>query len=302
MISSSYYFQVHQQCSQWRCFSQTALQWFKVLPGCWSALPGLWLAHACLSQAFPGAPRFVASAPRCSTGYGWRSQSCCQFSQVLPGVPEGHCIGPVNSRIWHPWDSGPTTLRHSQRLLVNNIHFADDGHGAPHACNATAIFEEYTAAGWVQWVMKLDNQTLFCFSYCGQQTDGTSGAQSPMHAGRSYLRLDGILLPPAEDMINDITEELDDDRKTRRPNPTSFLMMKTDFLMFQRKLQTRIIRQQWYLEVIRNHALCLFPDYEQRFVAHEDVYSLGPHDHNMNPPTMGSLSNRIRPISCKAAN
>jgi len=33
MITSSYDFQAHQQHSQRRCFSQTALQWFNVLPG-----------------------------------------------------------------------------------------------------------------------------------------------------------------------------------------------------------------------------------------------------------------------------
>ena len=61
-----------------------------------------------------GALRLVASAPRCS-------QACGQHSQVLPGAPGGHCIGPVNSGIWPPWDSGPTTLRHSQRLPVTKI-------------------------------------------------------------------------------------------------------------------------------------------------------------------------------------
>jgi len=50
-ISSTYDFQAHQQCPQRRCcFSQTALQWFEVLPGFLSALP-------VLSPALPGAPR-----------------------------------------------------------------------------------------------------------------------------------------------------------------------------------------------------------------------------------------------------
>jgi len=65
-----------------------------------------------------GTPRLVVGAPRCS-------QTCCRRSQVLPGAPGGHCIGPVNSGIWPPWDSGPTTLRHSHRLPVTKIHFAD---------------------------------------------------------------------------------------------------------------------------------------------------------------------------------
>jgi len=117
-ISSSYDFQAHQQCSQRGCFSQTALQWFDVLTGLWLALSGL-------SPALPGAANLVAGAFRCSQACGWRFQTCRRRSRVLAGVPEGHCVGPVNSGIWSPWDSGPTTLRHSEMLLVTKIHFAD---------------------------------------------------------------------------------------------------------------------------------------------------------------------------------
>jgi len=63
-------------------------------------------------------PRLVYSDSGCS-------QACHRHSQVLPGAPEGHCIRQVNTGIWPPWDSGPTTLRHSQRLPVTRIHLAD---------------------------------------------------------------------------------------------------------------------------------------------------------------------------------
>jgi len=62
------------------------------------------------------APRLVVGAPRCVVGAPRCSQACCRRSQVLPGEPEGHCIGPGNSGFWPPWDSGPTNLRHLHRL------------------------------------------------------------------------------------------------------------------------------------------------------------------------------------------
>jgi len=150
--------------------------------------------------------------------------------------------------------------------------------------------------------MKLSNPTLFCVVYRGQQADGTDGAQTPMRGGRSYLPLDDILPPPADDMINDIGEESDDDGEMRRPNPRSFPTMKTGFQKFELKLQKRIIRQQRYLEVIRNCALGLFADYEQSVVDDEDVAWLREHDHIVNPPAAGSLANRKRTSSRPAAN
>ena len=177
-----------------------------------------------------------------------------------------------------------------------------NGDGGPYARNVTPIFDNNTAAGWVKAAMKLSNPTLFCVVYRGQQADGTDGAQTPMRGGRSYLPLDDILPPPAEDMIDDIGEESDDDGETRRPNPRSFPTTKTGFQKFERKLQKRIIRQQRYLEVIRNRALGLFADYEQSVVADEDVAWLREHDHIVNPPAAGSLANRKRTSSRPAAN
>jgi hypothetical protein len=79
-------------------------------------------------------------------------------------------------------------------------------------------------------------------------------------------------------------------------------MMKTGFQKFEQKIHRRIIRQQRYLEVIRNHALGLFADYKQSVVADEDVAWLPEHDHIVNPPAAGSLANRMRTSSRPAAN
>ncbi|KAF8533659.1 hypothetical protein BDD12DRAFT_809987 [Trichophaea hybrida] len=70
--------------------------------------------------------------------------------------------------------------------------------------------------------MKFNNPTLFCIVHHGQQADITSGTQTPMRSSRSYLSGVGILQHPAEDMIDDIGEELDHDADTRYPNPSNF--------------------------------------------------------------------------------
>jgi len=150
--------------------------------------------------------------------------------------------------------------------------------------------------------MKLSNPTLFCFVYRGQQADGTDGAQTPMRGCRSNHPLDDILPAPAEDMINDIGEESDYDGETCHPDPRSFLMTKTCFPKFEWKLQKWIIRQQRYLEVIRNRALGLFADHEQRVVVDEDMAWLREHYHIVNPPAAGSLANRNGTTSRPAAN
>ena len=63
---------------------------------------------------------------------------------------------------------------------------------------------------------------LCCVVYHGQRADGTAGGQTPMCGGCSYLPLGDILPPPAEDMINDIGEESDDDGETQHPHPRNF--------------------------------------------------------------------------------
>jgi len=177
-----------------------------------------------------------------------------------------------------------------------------NGDGGPYACNVTPIVGNNTAAGWVMAAIKSSNPKLCRVVYRGQQANGTDGAQTPMHGGRSYLPLDDIFPPPAEDMIDDIGEELHDDGEKRRPNPRSFPTTKTGFQKFERKLQKRIIRQQRYLAVIRNRALGLFADYEQSVVGDKDVAWLPEHDHIVNPPAASSLANRMRTSSRPAAN
>ena len=118
-----------------------------------------------------------------------------------------------------------------------------NGDGGPYSLNVTPIFHINAAAGWVKAVMKVSNPTLFCVVYRGQPADTTAGAQIPMRGGRSNLPLDGILPPPAEDVIDNVGEKSDDDGEMHRPHPTRFLMTKTGSLMFQWKLQKRIIRQ-----------------------------------------------------------
>jgi len=150
--------------------------------------------------------------------------------------------------------------------------------------------------------MQLSIPMLFWVIYCGKQADGTDGAQTPMRGGRSYLHLDAILPPPAEDMIDDIGQDSVDAGETQCPQPVSFPMTKTGFQKFERKLQKRIITRQQYLEVIRNRALGLFADYRQSVVAVEDVAWLREYNHIVNAPAAGSLANSKRTSSCPAAN
>jgi len=150
--------------------------------------------------------------------------------------------------------------------------------------------------------MKLSNSMVFCVIYRGQQADGTAGVQTPMSGGRSYLPLDGILPPPAEDMIGDIMGESQHNGETWRPNRGSFPTTKTGSQKFERKLQRRIVRQQRLLEVIRNLAFGLFPDYDQSLITDEDVAWLRKHDHIVNPPAAGCLANKKRTSRRPAAN
>jgi len=92
--------------------------------------------------------------------------------------------------------------------------------------------------------MKLNNPTLVCIVYRGQQAESTSGSQPPMPGGHSHLSLDDILQHAAEDIMNSIREQLDDDNETQRPNPRSFSTTKTGFQKSVRQLRKRIISQQ----------------------------------------------------------
>lgn len=84
----------------------------------------------------------------------------------------------------------------------------------------------------------------FCVTYRGHQVDGTSGSDTPMRGGHSYVPLDDIFITAAEDMTNDIGEELVDNAEICRPNPRMFPATITSFQKFERKHERRIIRQQ----------------------------------------------------------
>jgi len=81
------------------------------------------------------------------------------------------------------------------------------GDGGPYACNVTPIFDNTTAAGQVKVAMKSSNPTRCCVIYCGQQADGTAGAEMPIRGGRSNCPLDDILPPPAKNMMDDIGDD-----------------------------------------------------------------------------------------------
>jgi len=84
---------------------------------------------------------------------------------------------------------------------------------------------------------KIEQPNDLCIVDRGQEVNGTVGAEMPMHGDRSSISLDDILPPPAEDIIDNIREELDDDGVTWRPNLRSFQTTKTGFHKFEKKLQ-----------------------------------------------------------------
>jgi len=94
--------------------------------------------------------------------------------------------------------------------------------GGPYARNVTPIVDTNTTAGRVKGALKLCNPLPFCIVYPGPQADGTDIAQTPLNGCRMYFPLDDIIPPPAEDIIDYISEESDDDGETRRQNRRSF--------------------------------------------------------------------------------
>jgi hypothetical protein len=162
----------------------------------------------------------------------------------------------------------------SQNILVNwGCGKERNGYGGPYARIVTPIFWNNTAAGQVKAAMKLINATIFLGYLLSPNSRQTS-----LRGGCSFLSQDDILPPPAEDMIEDIREESDHDGDRWRPNRRSFPMTNTAFEKFEPMLPNRIIRQQRYLEVIRNCALGPIADHEQILFPDEDVASLHMHD------------------------
>jgi len=166
------------------------------------------------------------------------------------------------------------------------------GEGGLYARDVTPIFDNNGAARWVKAAMKLNSTMRVCIVYCGQHAYGTGGAWTPTRGGRSYIPLDDLIPHAAKDTIDDVMVESDDDAETRSLNPCNFWMTNPGFHNLERKLQKRILRQQQFFEVIRNHALRLLAYYEQSIRADEDMALLCEHDDIMNPPAAGSLGNR----------
>jgi len=99
-------------------FSQTAQQWLKILPGLSLSLSGLLLALPEMLPAHPDVALFL-------TKLSVIAKICHQHTCILRGCPEGHCIGPVNSKIWPLLDSGVKTGQNSTWLPAAGTYFAD---------------------------------------------------------------------------------------------------------------------------------------------------------------------------------
>ena len=182
MISSSYDFQAHQQCSQSRCcFSQTALLWFEVLPALSPALPGL-------SPALLGAPRVVVSAPRVVAGtpsYSEGRQECpprvwyspeidaSKFSlHILSDTPGGfQCqyyillmyLQPVNDQVWRctwrPWSSQLQDVLPT--LWATEVEYEITGSDRARLVNDLEVLDLEAVNGWrtgwwdrILWLVK----------------------------------------------------------------------------------------------------------------------------------------------------
>jgi len=167
-----------------------------------------------------------------------------------------------------------------------------NGDGSLHDYTVIINFDYTTAATWAKVEMKLNNPMLFWMVYGGHHANGTAGTQPPIFGTQSYLPLDDILPLPAEVIINNMLEELDDGGAMRRPNPGRFLTMKTNIEKFKRNLGRTIIKQQCYLEVIHNCTLGSFADYQRSIDADEVVAWLRKDDHIQNHPTAGTVANR----------
>jgi len=104
-----------------------------------------------------------------------------------------------------------------------------NGEGGPHNHHFAPFFENNSAARWVKSGMRWNNPVLLCIIYRGQQANGISGAQTPIHASRSQHPLDDIHTPQADDIINQIGVESDDDAEMRQSNWKRFRQRQQAF-------------------------------------------------------------------------
>jgi len=92
----------------------------------------------------------------------WRNNFFPTYLLVLSGAPNGVCIITVNSGIWPPIESGPTTLGHSQLLPVRKIHLADGGNEAkPIRCNMITMARYFAIMMYIyNTVMSLSSKSV----------------------------------------------------------------------------------------------------------------------------------------------
>jgi len=139
MISSSYDFQVHQQCSQRRCcFSQTALLWFEVLPA--------------LAPVLPAAPRHVVGAPR-------RSQVHAKFSLALWGVPKPITITPMV--LLYQSSEIPVTVKAGWNFLLGSDTLLKLTHLSLHSTSSQTLLEASSDKNTFCWCNGYGNTQFY---------------------------------------------------------------------------------------------------------------------------------------------
>ena len=144
-MSSSYDFQAHRQHSQRRCFSQTALQWFEVLPGMSPGLPGAPMLFGA-SRLVIGTPRLevsapwhVVGAPRLVVGAPWCSQVHPKFSPVLRGVLKLITITPMV--LLYQSSEIPVTLKAGRNALLGSETLLKLTHPRLHSTSCQTLLE-----------------------------------------------------------------------------------------------------------------------------------------------------------------
>jgi hypothetical protein len=166
------------------------------------------------------------------------------------------------------------------------------GDNSLHAVNVTPTVNIITASGYIKMPIRFQNPTHFCVGYRCLHANGPSGAQMPVYDGHSYLALDGTLDLPAEDIINMMVEDLEDNAQRCHTNQRSILSTKLGLQMYERQLQWKHIRLQQYVEVIRHCAVALFTDNMQSSDDNVNLTWLHEHDNIVNPTAAGSFANR----------
>jgi len=168
-MSSSYEFQAHWQHSQRRCFTQTALQWFEVLPRLSPVLQGapMLVATCRLVIGTPrlviGTPRLVVGAPRLLVGAATWYQVHPKFSPALRGILKLITITP--KVLLDQSSEIPVTLKASRNALLGSETCLKLTHLGLHSTSSQTLLEasgdyntfcccrdaRITATDWAMW-------------------------------------------------------------------------------------------------------------------------------------------------------